>query len=395
MSSLLEFVEKELVGLREARTLKVENVLEGPQGPTVRVNGREVVMLTSNNYLGLSSHPRIVEAAHEGIRRFGNGLSSVRFICGTQTIHKDLEKKISSFLGTEDSILYLSCFAANEGLFAGLLGEEDAVYTDALNHASIIDGVRLCKAKRQIYAHNDLADLDKKLREDATSVRNKLVITDGVFSMEGELAPLPKLIEITKRHGATLAVDDSHGTGCLGKTGRGTAEELGVLGQIDVFTGTLGKALGGAAGGFISGRAPIITYLRQKSRPYLFSNSLPPAICAASIEAIKILEENPQLVATLRENTRYFREGLKKLGFAAHDGIHPIIPIIVGDTALAIALSKDLLEAGCYVTGFGFPVVPQGQARLRVQISAAHTRAHLDRALEAFKQVGKKHGIVK
>jgi glycine C-acetyltransferase len=393
--SLVEFCEKELLALREARTLKVENVLEGPQGPTVRVNGREVVMLTSNNYLGLSSHPRVVEAAHDGIRRFGNGLSSVRFICGTQTIHKDLEKKISSFLGTEDTILYLSCFAANEGLFAALLGEEDAVYTDGLNHASIIDGVRLSKAKRQIYAHGDLADLDKRLREDGSSVRNKLVITDGVFSMEGELAPLPKLLEITKRHGATLAVDDSHATGVLGKTGRGTAEELGVLGQIEIFTGTLGKALGGAAGGFISGRAPIVTYLRQKSRPYLFSNSLPPAICAASLEAFRILEENPGMVATLRENTRYFRDGLKKLGFAVHDGIHPIIPIIVGDTALAIALSKDLLEAGCYVTGFGFPVVPQGQARLRVQISAAHTKAHLDRALAAFAAVGKKHGIAK
>ncbi len=395
MSSLSKFVEKELEQIREARTFKEENVLEGPQGPTVRVRGREVVMLTSNNYLGFSSHPSIVEAAHEGIRRFGNGLSSVRFICGTQTIHKDLEKKIASFLGTEDTILYLSCFAANEGLFAPLLGEEDALYSDALNHASIIDGMRLGKAQRRVYPHNDLGALEKSLTEDQGRIRHRMIVTDGVFSMEGELAPLPKLVDVARRFDALLVVDDSHATGVLGKTGRGTAEELSCLGQVDLITGTLGKALGGAAGGFITGREPIVTYLRQKSRPYLFSNTLPPAICNASLQAFTLLEQSPGLVATLRENTRVFRDGLKRLGFAVHDGIHPIIPIIVGDTALAIAMSKELLEEGCYVSGFGFPVVPQGQARLRVQVSAAHTREHLDRALGAFEAVGRRHGLVK
>ena len=385
--TLLTTLSEELQQMSTAGTLKRELALKGPQGAVVEVEGLgEVIMLTSNNYLGLANHPAIVEAAEKAERDYGYGLASVRFICGTQTIHRDLELKIAEFLGTEDTILYGSCWNANEGLFQTVTTEADAIISDELNHASIIDGVRLSKARKERYKNRDLDDLRRAL-EATKDARNKLVVTDGVFSMEGSLAPLPEIIELTREYGAFLVVDESHGTGVLGKTGRGTPEEQGVFGQIDCYTSTLGKALGGSHGGFTTGPKVLVDYLRQKSRPYLFSNTLPPAVVMGSMAAIDLVRNDTSYVDRLRDNTRYFREQLTARGVRVREGISPIVPIIIGDTAKAISMSQELLKRGVYVSGFGFPVVPQGAARLRCQISAAHTREHLDRAIQAISDV--------
>lgn len=388
---LVSMLIEELAEMEKAGTLKKEAQLLSPQGPIVRVEGRgEVVMLTSNNYLGLANHPAIVEAAEKAERDWGYGLASVRFICGTQRIHKTLESKIAEFFGTEDAILYGSCWNANEGLFQTVMEENDAIFSDELNHASIIDGVRLSKAKKVRYRNRDVADLERVLN-DNPEARHKMIVTDGVFSMEGSLAPLPEMVKLARTHEAMLVVDESHGTGVIGKTGRGTAEELGVYGEIDVYTSTLGKALGGSHGGFTTGPGPLVEYLRQKSRPYLFSNTLPPAVVVASIAAIDLLTEDHSLVEKLHGNTKYFREKVSALGLNVREGSHPIVPIIIGDTARAIEMSKALLEEGVYVSGFGFPVVPKGEARLRCQISAAHETEHLDRAIDAIEKVAAKH----
>ena len=391
--TLIDHLAAEMAGLRQAGTYKEEQVLETAQGPRVSVGGREVVMLTSNNYLGFANHPRIREAQKKAVDRWGAGLGSVRFICGTQQLHKELEAEISAFFGTEDTILYMTCWSANEGLFSATLGETDGLYSDALNHASIIDGVRLCKAKRFLVPHGDMAALESMLAGDTIS-RFKLFITDGVFSMEGEEANLPEIVRICGGSGAVLAVDDSHATGVLGKTGRGTAEEQGVFDRIPITTGTLGKAMGSAAGGFVTGPKAVVETLRQRSRTYLFSNSLPPAVAAGSLEAFRMLREDPAPVAKLRENAAYFRKAIAEAGFHIPHGTHPIVPVIVGDTAKALAMGKALLEEGVYVSGFGFPVVPQGQARLRCQVSAAHEHADLDRAIDAFRKVGKQFGVI-
>jgi glycine C-acetyltransferase len=391
--SLTDHLAGQMAELRKAGIYKEELVLESPQGPRVRVNGREVVMLTSNNYLGFANHPRVREAQKKAVDRWGAGLGSVRFICGTQQLHKELEAEIAAFFGTDDTILYMTCWAANEGLFAAVLEEPDGLYSDELNHASIIDGVRLSKAKRFRVPHGDTKAFAKMLAEDTTS-RFKLMITDGVFSMEGELADLPELVRICEAHGVVLAVDDSHATGILGKSGRGTAEEQGVFDRIAITTGTLGKAMGSAAGGFVTGPRAVIETLRQRSRTYLFSNSLPPAVAAGALESFRMLREDPAPVAKLRDNAAYYRKAISEAGFRIPHGVHPIVPVIVGDTAKALAMGKALFEEGIYVSGFGFPVVPQGQARLRCQVSAAHERADLDRAVDAFKKVGKTFGVV-
>ena len=391
--NLIEHLAEQLDLLRSAGTFKTERVLESPQDAHVRVAGRDVLMLTSNNYLGFANHPRIREAQKKAIDRWGAGLGSVRFICGTQQLHKDLEAVISEFFGTEDSILYMSCWNANEGLFATVLEESDGLYSDELNHASIIDGTRLCKAGRFKVPHSDAAAYEKMLSEDRKS-RHRLMITDGVFSMEGELADLPKLLSISEKHGVLLAVDDSHATGVLGKTGRGTAEEQGIHGRIPVVTGTLGKAMGSAAGGFVAGPGPLVEMLRQRSRTSLFTNSLPPAVAGGSLEAFRMLMEDPSPVERLKDNTSHFRREIQSAGFTIPESVHPIVPVIVHDTAKALAMSAALFEEGVYVSGFGFPVVPHGHARLRCQISAAHTRKDLDFAVEAFRKVGKKFGVV-
>lgn len=392
--SLLSTLSSELDAMRSAGTLKRELALKSPQGPVVEIEGKgEVIMLTSNNYLGLADHPLIVEAAEKAERDYGYGLASVRFICGTQTIHWQLEERIAHFFGTEATILYGSCWNANEGLFQTIAQEQDAIISDELNHASIIDGIRLAKARKERYRNRDLGDLRRAL-EATKDARHKVVVTDGVFSMEGSLAPLAELVEITREYGAFFVVDDSHGTGVVGERGRGTGEELGVFGKIDAYTSTLGKALGGSHGGFTTGPNALVEFLRQKSRPYLFSNTLPPAVVMGSIAAIDLLEKDTTLVRRLRENTTYFREQLTSRGVRVREGIHPIVPILIGDTAKAIAMSAALLDRGVYVSGFGFPVVPQGQARLRCQISAAHTREHLDRAIEAIAGVAETFGVL-
>jgi len=390
---LIDWCRSEVAGLKASGTYKTERVLETPTGARIRVNGRDVLMLTSNNYLGFANHPRIVEAARKALERWGNGLGSVRFICGTQQLHKELEATISRFFGTEDAILYMSCWNANEGLFQPLLLEEDAVLTDALNHASIIDGIRLCKAKRFIVPHGDLTAFETALKE-AQACRRRLLITDGVFSMEGEIGPLGELANLCDRYATTLVVDDSHATGVLGKTGRGTAEHLGVRDRIPMYTSTLGKAMGSAAGGFITGPGPVIELLRQRSRTTLFSNSLPPAVAASSLEAFRMLMEDPSPVVKLQQNALTFRMKMKAAGFKIPEGIHPIVPVIVGDTAKALAMSEALFKKGVYVSGFGFPVVPQGHARLRCQVSAVHSDADLDEAVEAFKVVGRQFGAI-
>jgi glycine C-acetyltransferase len=386
-------LDEELRKIRDAGLYKEERVLQGPQAARVRVRGREVLNFCANNYLGLSSHPDLVRAAHEALDRWGYGLSSVRFICGTQDIHKELETALSRFFGTDEAILYTSCFDANGGLFETLLGEEDAIISDALNHASIIDGIRLCKAERFRYANGNLAELEDCLKK-AQARRVRMIATDGVFSMDGSIAPLREICDLAERYGALVMVDDSHASGFVGKTGRGTAELHGVQGRIDVMTSTLGKALGGAAGGFTTGRKAIIELLRQRSRPYLFSNTLPPFICGAALKALEILASSTALRDRLEASTAHFRTEMTRRGFQIKPGTHPICPIMLHDAKLAQDFARELLEEGVYVIGFFFPVVPQGQARIRVQISAAHERADLDRAIAAFEKVGRKLGVL-
>jgi glycine C-acetyltransferase len=407
LSELYSTLESEIGRIKEEKTFKYEVPLESEQGGRVSVAGREVVMLASNNYVGLSNHPRIKEAAHRALDEWGYGLASVRFLCGTEPIHSELERRIARFVGCEAAILHSSCFAANEAFFSALIsndyGQEDyqdAIYSDQLNHASIIDGVRLCRAiskqtVSRLYPNGDVGRLREILEEDRDkNYRIKIIATDGVFSMEGHLAPLPALVELARAHGALLMVDESHATGVLGKTGRGTHEELGVFGEIDVITGTFGKALGGASGGFIAGRASLVEFLRQKSRPYTFSNTVPPPVVAGSIEAIDLLEKDPSIVTRLHENTDYFRREVVALGFKIIEGRHPIVPIMVGEAAIAQDMSRELLDEGVYIKGLWYPVVPRGEARLRAQISAAHTRNDLDRALDSFNKVGKRLGVV-
>ena len=387
----------ELQSIRDAGLWKDERVLASPQGPEVTLaDGRTVLVLCANNYLGLSSDPQVIAAAHRAIDERGYGLSSVRFICGTQDLHKALEKKIAEFLHTEDTILYAACFDANGGLFEPLLGEEDAIVSDELNHASIIDGVRMCKAQRWRYKNNDMADLERCLKEaQAKGVRHTIIATDGVFSMDGFIADLKSICDLADRHGALVMVDDCHATGFMGKTGRGSTEHCGVMGRVDIVTGTLGKALGGALGGFTTGRREIIDMLRQRSRPYLFSNTLPPAVVGASLAVLDRLSSTTELRDRLEENTRFFREGLTQAGFDIKPGTHPIVPIMLYDEKLAHDMARRLLDLGIYVIGFSFPVVPRGQARIRVQVSAAHERRHLEQALAAFAQVGQEFGVLK
>jgi glycine C-acetyltransferase len=390
-------LQAELAKIKETGLWKEERVLASAQGPEVKLaDGRTVLVLCANNYLGLSSDPRVIAAAHEAIDSRGYGLSSVRFICGTQDLHKTLERKIAEFLKTDDTILYAACFDANGGVFEPLLSEEDAIISDELNHASIIDGIRLCKAQRWRYKNNDLADLERCLREaDAKGARHKLIATDGVFSMDGSIADLKGICDLADRHQALVMVDDAHATGFMGATGRGSTEHSGVMGRVDIITGTLGKALGGALGGFTSGRKEIIEMLRQRSRPYLFSNALPPSVVGASIAVFDLLSSTTELRDRLEANTRFFREGLTRAGFEIKLGVHPIVPIMLYDEKLAHDMARRLLELGIYVVGFSFPVVPRGQARIRVQVSAAHERRHLERALEAFAQVGQEFSVLK
>jgi glycine C-acetyltransferase len=408
LKNLYADLGREIEKAHNEKTYKYEVPLENEQGGTVTVHGKNVVMLASNNYLGLANHPRIREAARKGLDEYGYGLASVRFICGTQPIHRKLEEKIAEFVGCEDAILHSSCFAANEAFFTALVSSDlghkeyrDVIYSDKLNHASIIDGIRLSRiavktTDVRAYEHNDMAQLEKWLEEDKnnSAIRMRIIATDGVFSMEGDVAPLKQLVDLARKYQALLFVDESHASGALGATGKGTPEHLGVHGQIDVVTGTLGKALGGACGGFIAGKSVLVDYMRQKSRPYTFSNTVPPMIVAGAIEAINLLTEDPSIVRKLHENTAYFRKEIANLGFKILPGVHPIVPVMVGEAAIAMDMSKELLPLGVYVRGLWYPVVPKGEARLRVQISAAHTRADLDRALEAFKQAGKKLGVI-
>jgi glycine C-acetyltransferase len=386
----------QLAQLEAEGLLKQERVLTSPQGAWVEADGRRVVNLCANNYLGLAGRPELVAAAQEALPRVGFGLSSVRFICGTQDVHKTLEARLARFLGTEDAILFSSCFDANGGVFEALLGEEDAVISDALNHASIIDGIRLCKAKRLRYANGDIADLAAKLAEaDAAGARFKLVVTDGVFSMDGTLARLPEICAVAERHGALVMVDDSHAVGFVGENGRGTPEHHGVEGRVHVLTGTLGKALGGASGGYVAGSRAVVEWLRQKARPYLFSNTLAPVIAAVSLTVLDLVEQGGGLRRRLRENARHFRAELTRAGFELLPGEHPIIPVMLREAPLAQELSRRLLAEGVYVVGFFFPVVPRGQARVRTQLSAAHTREDLDHAVAAFVKVGKELGVIR
>jgi glycine C-acetyltransferase len=383
----------ELDSLRAQGLFKGERVLEGPQGGVVEAGGREVINLCANNYLGLANHPAVRAAAQRALDEYGYGMASVRFICGTQQTHKELERRLARFLGTEDVILYSSCFDANGGLFETLLDERDAVISDALNHASIIDGIRLCKAQRQRYANSDLAELEKCLK-DTQGARTRLIATDGVFSMDGYIAKLEGICDLAARYDALVMVDDSHATGFMGATGRGTPEHCGVAARVDILTGTLGKALGGGSGGYVAARREVIEWLRQRSRPYLFSNSIPPVVACASLAVLDLLEDSPQLRAQLFANAQQFRAGLAQLGFDLKAGEHPIIPVMLGDAALAGRMAERLLEEGVYVVGFSYPVVPKGQARIRTQMSAALTREQLTRALAAFHKVGRELGVV-
>jgi len=396
--SFIAQLQDELAEFKKEGVYKRLNYLDSPQGPRVRMEGRgEVVILSSNNYLGLCAVPDVVQAGRDALERWGAGTASVRFICGTFTVHRELEKALARFVGCESSLTSVSCWNANEGLCPTVLSEPDVVISDQLNHASIIDSIRLAKTitkcQTAVYKHSDMADLEEKLRA-AGKARRKLIFTDGVFSMEGDVAKLPDLVALARKYDAVLAVDDSHATGVLGKTGRGTAEHYDMLGQIDVITSTLGKALGGAAGGFTAGPAALTDYLTQRSRPQLFSNALPPTVAASALAAVQYVEAHPQLVTRLHQNARYFREQLLSLGFKPSAGETPIVPVILGETAKAIHLSELLLAEGVFVTGFGYPVVPQGHARVRCQLSAAHTRDDLDFALRAFKKVGSKLGLI-
>jgi glycine C-acetyltransferase len=411
--TFLQRLNAELDSLRAQGLYKTERVLAGPQGAAVktvsdsragsgadsragavRTSDREVINLCANNYLGLANHMIVREAAHRALDRYGYGMASVRFICGTQALHKQLEEKVSAFLGMEDTILYSSCFDANGGLFETLLGEEDAVISDALNHASIIDGIRLCKAQRFRYANSDLNELESCLKQ-AASARTRLIATDGVFSMDGYIAKLQGICDLAEKYDALVMVDDSHATGFMGAGGRGTHEHCGVMGRVDILTGTFGKALGGGSGGYISSRKPIVEWLRQRSRPYLFSNSIPPVVAAVSLRVLEVLEKSTELRDKLFANTRHFRTGLEKAGFDLKPGEHPIIPVMLGDATLAGKLANRLLEMGVYVIGFSFPVVPKGQARIRTQMSASLSTAQLDRALEAFTVAGRELGVLK
>ncbi len=391
--SIINRLKTELEEIQNAGLFKSERIIESPQGPVIKVGGKEVINLCANNYLGLSSHPKIIEAAKKYIDNRGYGLSSVRFICGTQDIHKELERKISEFLGTEDTILYAAAFDANGGVFEPLFNDEDAIISDELNHASIIDGVRLCKAQRYRYKHNDMADLEEKLKESA-HLRNRIIVTDGSFSMDGTIAQLDKIVVLAEKYNAPIMIDECHSSGFLGKTGRGTHEHCGVVGKIDIITGTLGKALGGASGGFTSGRKEVIEMLRQRSRPYLFSNTLAPSIVGGSIAVLDLLNETTSLRDTLEENTLYFRNEMTKAGFDIKPGVHPIVPIMLYEATVAQEMAAKLLEEGIYVIGFFFPVVAKGKARIRVQLSAAHERQHLDKAIAAFVKIGKEMGVI-
>ncbi len=387
-------LREELQSLREQGLYKPERVLEGPQGGVVEVAGRAVINLCANNYLGLANHPAVRAAAQRSLDDSGYGMASVRFICGTQQTHKELERRLARFLGMEDVILYSSCFDANGGLFETLLDERDAVISDALNHASIIDGIRLCKAQRLRYANSDMGELERCLRE-SQGARTRLIATDGVFSMDGFIARLPQICDLAEAYDALVMVDDSHATGFMGAGGRGTPEHCGVAQRIDILTGTLGKALGGASGGYVAARREVVEWLRQRSRPYLFSNSIPPVVAAGSLAVLELIEHTPELRARLFENARVFREGLTRLGFDLKPGEHPIIPVMLGEAALAGRMAERLLEEGVYVIGFSYPVVPQGQARIRTQMSAALTRAQLDQALDAFARVGRELHVIR
>ncbi|MGB5056226.1 MAG: glycine C-acetyltransferase [Nitrospirales bacterium] len=391
--SFQQLLQVQLEEIRSAGLFKGEREILGPQGARIRVAQGEVINLCANNYLGLANHPQVIQAAGEGLCHYGFGMASVRFICGTQDQHKRLEEGISRFLGTDDTILYTSCFDANTGLFETILNEEDAIISDALNHASLIDGIRLSKAKRFRYAHSDMQELESALQKAAGS-RVRLIVTDGVFSMDGDLAKLDRITELAERYDAVVLVDDSHATGVLGRNGKGTPEHFGVADRVDILTSTLGKALGGGAGGFTSGRREIIALLRQRSRPYLFSNALPPVITAAALKALDIVREGEDLRTTLKNHAQMFRSHLEALGFRLVPGHHPIIPVMLGDAELATRMAERLLEEGIYVIGFSFPVVPKGQSRIRVQMSAAHTQEQLERALQAFETVGRELDVI-
>lgn len=388
-----EHLQKELENLKETGLFKEEKEILSPQGATIKTPSGDNLNFCANNYLGLANHPEIIWAVMSGLKERGFGMASVRFICGTQDIHKQLEKKISAFLGTEDTILYSSCFDANGGLFETLLGTEDVVISDALNHASIIDGVRLCKAERKVYKHGDMNELEQHLK-DTEKMRFRMIATDGAFSMHGDIAPLPRICELAEKYDALVMVDDSHATGFFGPTGRGTAEHYGVQHRIDIITSTMGKAMGGATGGFTTGRAEIIAYLRQRSRPYLFSNSVAPPVVYGTLKAFDIIEKHPELVSTLAENTRYFRAEMTRRGFQIKEGIHPIVPIMLGEEKRTVQMAREMNARGIFVVGFSYPVVPRGEARIRVQLSAAHTREQLDRAISTFEEVGKKLGVL-
>jgi glycine C-acetyltransferase len=394
-NTLKPVLQQELADIESAGLYKRERIITSPQGADIKVlGGQEVINFCANNYLGLSSHPKVIEAAKNAMDAHGYGLSSVRFICGTQDLHKDLEKKLSEFLGTEDTILYAAAFDANGGVFEPLFNEQDAIISDELNHASIIDGVRLCKAQRQRYKHDDMADLEEKLKA-TQQLRHRIIVTDGAFSMDGTIAQLDKICDLADQYNALVMIDESHCSGFMGKTGRGTHEHHNVMGRIDIITGTLGKALGGASGGFTSGRKEIIDMLRQRSRPYLFSNTLAPAIAGASITVLDMLSEATTLRDKLESNTQYFREKMTAAGFDIKPGVHPIVPVMLYDAKLSQQFAARMLEEGIYVIGFYYPVVPQGKARIRVQISAAHEQHHLDQAIEAFTKVGKELEVIK
>jgi len=390
---LVNRIAAELEDIKEAGLFKKERIIESPQGAVIKVGGKGVINLCANNYLGLSSHPKIIEAAKKYIDERGYGMSSVRFICGTQDIHKELEQKISAFLGTEDTILYAAAFDANGGVFEPLFNEQDAIISDELNHASIIDGVRLCKAQRYRYAHNNMEDLEAKLKE-AAHLRNRIVVTDGSFSMDGTIAQLDQIVALAEKYDAAVMIDECHSSGFLGKTGRGTHEHCGVVGKIDIITGTLGKALGGASGGFTSGKKEVIEMLRQRSRPYLFSNTLAPSIVGGSIAVLDLLSETTALRDKLEWNTQYFRNEMTKAGFDIKPGVHPIVPIMLYEATVVQEMAAALLEEGIYVIGFFYPVVAKGKARIRVQLSAAHDKEHLDKAIAAFVKIGKAMKVI-
>jgi glycine C-acetyltransferase len=392
--TIYQHLQQQLNDMRTAGLYKTERILESAQGAEISVDGRKVLNFCANNYLGLANHPAIIAAADEGLKKFGYGMASVRFICGTQSAHKQLESAIAKFLGKEDAILYSSCWDANGGIFETILTEHDAIISDELNHASIIDGIRLAKATRRRYKHNDLGDLEQGLKETASS-RFRLIVTDGVFSMDGDLAKLPEICNLAERHKALVMVDDSHATGFLGPNGRGSAEELGCLDRIDVITSTLGKTLGGAVGGFTAAKREIVEYLRNRSRPYLFSNSLPPSVCFAAMKALEMAGQSNELRNRLHDNAKYLRQGLESAGFTLKPGRHPILPVMLGEATLAVQMAVNLLKRGIYVIGFSYPVVPHGQARIRIQLSAAHNREQLDQALGAFTAVGRELGVVK